>query len=172
MAHEDGRHKTGRHGSDTYVLNVKCKNVNSCVHDLMNSIYANISLFRSYSKGHCSHPDPVCIQPRSSPRDELYSPECQRRPGQLDKPPETDPIRRSHPLDGHDTNPQQRPQDQTSPLHRPVSPKVFFSVSITDGSLSLLPLACLVRNTLYCQYYGLDCTDQGKPTPGIHTNGR
>ncbi len=54
----------------------------------MNGIYANISLFRSYSKvtavtriQSVSSPDGG-----SSPRDELYSPESQRRPGQVDKP--------------------------------------------------------------------------------------
>ncbi len=60
-------------------------------------IYANISLFHSYSEvtvatrtqsvsrsdGHCSHPDPVRIQSRWWRQ--LYSPECQQKPCQLDE---------------------------------------------------------------------------------------
>ncbi len=55
-------------------------------------IYANISLFLSYSE--------VTAFTRSdggsSPRDDLYSPERQRRPGHLDEPqrqtPSEDPV--------------------------------------------------------------------------------
>ncbi len=55
-------------------------------------IYANISLFLSYSE--------VTAVTRSdggsAPRDDLYSPECQQRPGHLDEPqrqtPSEDPV--------------------------------------------------------------------------------
>ncbi len=80
------------------------------LHWWKNGIYVNISLFLSYSDvtigtqtqtvsrsdGHRSHPDPVHIQIRSAPRDDLYSPESQQRPGQLDEPqrliPSEDPV--------------------------------------------------------------------------------
>ncbi len=77
-------------------------------HCKKNGIYANISLFLSYSEatvasqiqsisrsnGHCSH----LIQSvsrsdgGSAPRDDLYSPECQWRPGHLDEPQRQIPI--------------------------------------------------------------------------------
>ncbi len=49
-------------------------------------IYANISLFRS--DGHCSHKIQSVSRSYggSSPRDDLYSSERQRRPGHLDEP--------------------------------------------------------------------------------------
>ncbi len=55
-------------------------------------IYTNISLFLSYSE--------VTAVTRSdggsAPRDDLYSPECQWRPGHLDEPqrqtPSEDPV--------------------------------------------------------------------------------
>ncbi len=74
------------------------------LHWWKNGIYVNISLFLSYSDvtigtqtqtvsrsdGHRSHPDPVHIQI------DLYSPESQQRPGQLDEPqrliPSEDPV--------------------------------------------------------------------------------
>ncbi|KAL0158045.1 hypothetical protein M9458_046121, partial [Cirrhinus mrigala] len=80
-----------------------------------NGIYANISLFLSYSEVTLTtrsspYPDQmVTAVPRiqsaptpdggSAPRDDLYSPECQRSPHQLDEPQR--PIdRRPRHLDG------------------------------------------------------------------------
>ncbi len=81
-------------------------------------IYANISLFLSYSGGHRSHPirylsspDGHCSHQNkavsrsddgSAPRDDLYSSERQQRPGHLD--------------------------ENWPPRLRLVSPKVFFSI--------------------------------------------
>ncbi|KAL0186966.1 hypothetical protein M9458_018636 [Cirrhinus mrigala] len=72
------------------------------VHRQKNGIYANISLFLSYSEVTLTtrsspYPDQmVTAVPRiqsepspdggSAPRDDLYSPECQRSPHQLDEP--------------------------------------------------------------------------------------
>ncbi len=65
---------------------------------MKNGIYANISLFLSYSEV------TVATQIQSvsrsdggsAPRDDLYSPERQRRPGHLDEPqrqtPSEDPV--------------------------------------------------------------------------------
>ncbi len=56
-------------------------------------IYANISLCLSYSEVHLQSPDQMVDQ---QPRDDLYSPERQRRPGHLDEPqrqiPSEDPV--------------------------------------------------------------------------------
>ncbi len=56
-------------------------------------IYANISLFLSYSE--------VTAFTRSdggsAPRDDLYSPERQRRPGHLDEPQRQTPVRTPSP---------------------------------------------------------------------------
>ncbi|KAL0199251.1 hypothetical protein M9458_007791 [Cirrhinus mrigala] len=72
------------------------------VHRQKNGIYANISLFLSYSEVTLTtrsspYPDQrvtAVLQIQSvsrpdggsAPRDDLYSPECQRRPHQLDEP--------------------------------------------------------------------------------------
>ncbi len=55
-------------------------------------IYANISLFLSYSEVTAVTGSDGGL----APRDNLYSPECQRRPGHLDEPqrqiPSEDPV--------------------------------------------------------------------------------
>ncbi len=51
------------------------------LHRKKNGIYANISLFLSYSEVTVSRSDGG-----SAPRDDLYSPERQRRSGHLDEP--------------------------------------------------------------------------------------
>ncbi|KAL0177458.1 hypothetical protein M9458_026352, partial [Cirrhinus mrigala] len=72
------------------------------VHRQKNGIYANISLFLAYSEVTLTtrsspYPDQmVTAVPRiqsepspdcgSAPRDDLYSPECQQSPHQLDEP--------------------------------------------------------------------------------------
>ncbi len=72
------------------------------LHRKKNGIYANISLFLSYSEVTAAtrsslYPDQMVTAVTrilsvsspdggSAPRDDLYSPECQRRSGQLDEP--------------------------------------------------------------------------------------
>ncbi len=72
------------------------------LHCKKNGIYANISLFLSYSEVTVAtrsslYPDQMVTAATriqsvsrsddgSAPRDDLYSPERQRRPGQLDEP--------------------------------------------------------------------------------------
>ncbi len=55
-------------------------------------IYANISLFLSYSEVTAV----TRLDGGSAPRDDLYSPECQWRPGHLDEPqrqiPSEEPV--------------------------------------------------------------------------------
>ncbi len=64
----------------------------------MNGIYANISLFLSYSEVTVATQIQTVSRSDggSAPRDDLYSPERQRRPGQLDEPqrliPSEDPV--------------------------------------------------------------------------------
>ncbi|KAL0149425.1 hypothetical protein M9458_055213 [Cirrhinus mrigala] len=115
------------------------------VHRQKNGIYANISLFLSYSEVTSTtrsspYPDQmVTAVPRiqsepsphggSAPRDDLYRPECQRSPHQLDEP-----QRRIH-----------RPREllargELAPRLSLVSPKVFFSPFVTDGVL--VPCRC------------------------------
>ncbi len=132
-----------------------------------NGIYANISLFLSYSKitvatRSSPYPDQMVTAVTriqsvsrsdggSAPRHDLYSPECQRRPGQLDEPqrqiPSEDLVSRRP--SGHDLGNQVSPQHkllvrlargEMAPRLSLVSPMVFFLHSVTDGVL--VPCRC------------------------------
>ncbi len=127
-------------------------------------IYANISLFVSYSE--------VTAFTRSdggsAPRDDLYSPERQWRPGHLDEPqrqiPSEDPVTRQP--SGQDLGNQMSPpiwlcsswnwtavssgQRRNGPPTEPGFSQGFFSPFCHQwsfGSLPLSPLACLVGDT-------------------------
>ncbi len=117
-------------------------------------IYANISLFLSYSE--------VTAVTRSdggsAPRDDLYSPERQRRPGHLDEPQRQIPSEDSSPRQpsGKDHWNQLSPYnltlqqlelncwfvwpERTGPPTEPGFSQGFFLRSVTDGVL--VPCRC------------------------------
>ncbi len=134
-------------------------------------IYANISLFLSYSE--------VTAVTRSdggsAPRDDLYSPERQRRPGHLDEPqrqtPSEDPSIRTRPREP--VEPLQSDfaavgiellcrlaRGEMAPRLSLVSPKVFFSVlsPMEFWFLAAVAKACLVGDTSFplCLWSGPD----------------
>ncbi len=140
---------------------------------VLSGIYANISLFLSYSEvtiatqiQSVSRSDGSSSHDGSAPGDDLYSPECQRRPCQLD---ELQRQNSSEDLIGHqDKTTRTRRilcriwhaqelnhamlvssgQRRTAPRLSLVSPKVFYSISVTDGVL------VLCRCRLWLAYLG------------------
>ncbi len=61
----------------------------------------------------------------------LYSPECQRRPCQLDEPPETDPLRRPCHLDSH--RDKTRKPDKSSAQSDLLQPKIKLWFRLARG---------------------------------------
>ncbi len=143
------------------------------------------TLILVFFRGHCSHPiwslsspDDHCIQQiqslsrsdgGSAPRDDLYSSERQRSPGQIDEP-ETDLQWGPHHLDSHRGKTPgtsgaltlwlccswnkllvRLAGEELPPRLSLVSPKVFspFCHRWSFRSLPLSPLACLVGDTSF-----------------------
>ncbi len=124
------------------------------LHRKKNGIYANISLFLSYSEVTVAtrsslYPDEMVTAVTrilsvsspdggSAPRDDLCSPECQRKSGQLDEPQRQIPVKTLSPRrpSGQDHENQMSPLQKLFRLARGelpprlslVSPKIVFSI--------------------------------------------
>ncbi len=102
---------------------------------VLSGIYDNISLFHSYSEVNLATQSVSRSDGGSAPRDDLYSSQCQRRPCQLDE------LQRQIPYeDSIHAMLVSSGQNRTAPRLCLVAPKVFYSISITDGVLD--PCCC------------------------------
>ncbi|KAL0171015.1 hypothetical protein M9458_035611, partial [Cirrhinus mrigala] len=75
----------------------------------------------------------------SAPRDDLYSPECQRRPHRLDEPQRRIPSEDLVTQTAVGTRPRE-PDERTGPPTEPGFSQGFFSPFVTDGVL--VPCRC------------------------------